>query len=49
MRARAIGSVFDLVGKRPLYDATGTQFMDFNTIFQLHAERAARKGGSHGR
>ena len=33
-------AVFDLVGKRPLYDATGIQFMDFNTIFQLHAERA---------
>ena len=32
--------VFDLVGKRALYDATGTQFMDFNTIFQLHAERS---------
>ena len=31
--------VFDLVGKRPLYDATGIQFMDFNTIFQLHTER----------
>ena len=33
-------AVFDLVGKRALYDATGIQFMDFNTIFQLHAERA---------
>ena len=32
--------VFALTGKRELYDATGTQFMDFNTIFQLHAERA---------
>ena len=32
--------VFDLVGKQSLYNATGTQFMDFNTIFQLHAERA---------
>ena len=32
--------VFALVGKRALYDTTGTQFMDFNTIFQLHAERS---------
>ena len=31
--------VFDLVGKRALYDATGIQFMDFNTIFQLRSER----------
>lgn len=31
--------VFDLVGKQSLYNTTGTQFMDFNTIFQLHAER----------
>ena len=33
--------VFALVGKRPLYDATGIQFIDFNTVFQLHTERIA--------
>ena len=33
--------VFDLVGKRALYDATGIQFIDFNTVFQLHTERIA--------
>ena len=33
--------VFELVGKRALYDATGIQFMDFNTVFQLHTERIA--------
>lgn len=31
--------VFDLVGKRNLYDRTGIQFMDFNTVFQLHTEK----------
>lgn len=31
--------VFDRVGRRTLYQDTGIQFMDFNTVFQLHAER----------
>ena len=34
--------VFDLFGKRALYDATGIQFMDFNTVFQLHSEASER-------
>lgn len=31
--------VFDAVGRKQLYQATGIQFMNFNTIFQLNAER----------
>ncbi len=31
--------VFDAVGRKELYRQTGIQFMDFNTIFQLNAER----------
>ena len=31
--------VFDAVGRKQLYQATGIQFMDFNTLFQLNAER----------
>lgn len=31
--------VFDRFGRKALYQATGIQFMDFNTVFQLHAER----------
>lgn len=31
--------VLDAVGRRNLYNTTGIQIMDFNTIFQLHAER----------
>lgn len=31
--------VFDRVGKQRLYNTAGTQFMDFNTVFQLHAEQ----------
>lgn len=31
--------VFDKVGRKALYLSTGIQFMDFNTIFQLNAER----------
>jgi rhamnulokinase len=29
------------VGREPLYEATGTQFMPFNTLFQLVAQREA--------
>lgn len=32
-------AVFDKVGRKGLYMSTGIQFMDFNTLFQLHAER----------
>lgn len=32
-------AVFEITGKRPLYEKTGSQFLNFNTIFQLHAER----------
>ncbi|MGI5869554.1 MAG: rhamnulokinase [Kiritimatiellia bacterium] len=31
--------VFDRFGRKALYQATGIQFMDINTVFQLHAER----------
>lgn len=34
--------VFDRIGRRALYQTTGIQFMDINTIFQLHAERRER-------
>lgn len=30
--------VYNILGKRELYNATGTQFMTFNTIFQLFTE-----------
>lgn len=33
-------AAFALLGRRSLYDETGIQFMDFNTVFQLFAERA---------
>ena len=36
---RNMEAVFDIAGKRPLYNQTGIQFLNFNTIFQLHAER----------
>lgn len=35
---------FDTVGKRKLYDATGIQFMWFNTLFQLMAQYDAEPG-----
>ncbi|MBR1836480.1 MAG: rhamnulokinase [Kiritimatiellae bacterium] len=31
---------FEALGRRALYDETGIQFIDFNTVFQLFAERA---------
>lgn len=31
--------VFDAVGRKQLYQSTGIQFMDINTLFQLNAER----------
>jgi sugar (pentulose or hexulose) kinase len=34
----AMQRVFDIFGKRKLYDTTGIQFLPFNTVFQLCAE-----------
>ena len=33
----AMEEVFELIPKEKLYRLTGIQFMQFNTIFQLHA------------
>lgn len=35
----AMQRVFDIFGKRRLYDTTGIQFLPFNTVFQLYAEK----------
>ena len=35
----AMEAVFSRVGRDRIYDVTGIQFLSFNTIYQLHAER----------
>lgn len=40
----AMQKAFDQVGEKAIYDATGIQFMPFNSLFQLVAQRDAEPG-----